>query len=70
MELRRRIITPGEAREVWEDWGGLHPRGDWPEEGQQLKISGGAVDQADSDAGRAPGEQQFVNGLVADGWTH
>ena len=33
MELRRRIITPREAREVWEDWGGLHPRGDWPEEG-------------------------------------
>ena len=33
MELRRRIITPREAREVWEDWGGLNPRGDWPEEG-------------------------------------
>ena len=34
LELRRRIITPREAREVWEDWGGLHPRGgDWPEEG-------------------------------------
>ena len=33
LELRRRIITPREAREVWEDWGGLNPRGDWPEEG-------------------------------------
>jgi len=34
LELRRRIITPREAREVWEDWGGLHPRGgDWPDEG-------------------------------------
>ena len=33
LELRRRIITPREAREVWEDWGGLDPRGDWPEEG-------------------------------------
>ena len=34
LELRRRIITRREAREVWEDWGGLHPRGgDWPEEG-------------------------------------
>jgi hypothetical protein len=28
LELRRRIITPREAREVWEDWGGLNPRGD------------------------------------------
>ena len=33
MQLRRRIFTPREAREVWEDWGGLNPRGDWPEEG-------------------------------------
>ncbi len=33
LELRRRIITPREAREVWEDWGGLNPRGDWPEQG-------------------------------------
>ena len=33
LELRRRIIRPREARDVWEDWGGLHPRGDWPEEG-------------------------------------
>ena len=33
LELRRRIITPREAREVWEDWGGLNPRGDWPDEG-------------------------------------
>jgi hypothetical protein len=34
LELRRRIITPREAREVWEDWGGLHPRGNnWPDEG-------------------------------------
>ena len=33
LELRRRIITPREARDVWEDWGGLNPRGDWPEEG-------------------------------------
>ena len=33
LELRRRIITSREAREVWEDWGGLNPRGNWPEEG-------------------------------------
>ena len=33
LELRRRIITPREAREVWEEWGGLNPRGNWPEEG-------------------------------------
>ena len=33
------------------------------------KISGGAVDHADPDAGLAPGEQQFVNDLVAVGWT-
>jgi hypothetical protein len=34
LELRRRIITPREARDVWEDWGGLHPRGgNWPDEG-------------------------------------
>jgi hypothetical protein len=33
LELRRRIIIPREAREVWENWGGLHPRGNWPEEG-------------------------------------
>jgi hypothetical protein len=33
LELRRRIIAPREAREVWEDWGGLHPRGNLPEEG-------------------------------------
>jgi hypothetical protein len=33
LELRRRIITPREAREVSEDWGGLNLRGDWPEEG-------------------------------------
>jgi hypothetical protein len=33
LELRRRIITPREAREVWEDWGGLNPRADWPEDG-------------------------------------
>ena len=33
LELRRRIIAPREARQVWEDWGGLNPRGDWPEEG-------------------------------------
>ena len=24
---------PRRAREIWEDWGGLNPRGDWPEEG-------------------------------------
>ncbi len=33
------------------------------------KIAGGAVDHADPDAGLAPGEQQFVNDLVAVGWT-
>jgi hypothetical protein len=33
------------------------------------KISGGAVGHADPDAGLAPGEQQFVNDLVAVGMT-
>ena len=34
LELRRRIITPREAREVWDDWdGGLDPDGDWPAHG-------------------------------------
>ena len=33
LELRRRIITPREARDVWEDWGGLRPRSNWPDEG-------------------------------------
>jgi len=31
LELRRRIITPREAREVWD--GGLDPDGDWPAHG-------------------------------------
>jgi hypothetical protein len=34
LELRRRIIIPREAREVWDDWdGGLDPDGDWPAHG-------------------------------------
>ena len=34
LELRRRIIAPRDRRhETWDDWGGLNPRGDWPEEG-------------------------------------
>ena len=34
LELRRRIIAPRDRRhETWDDWGGLDPRGDWPEEG-------------------------------------
>ena len=34
LELRRRIIAPRNRRhETWDDWGGLNPRGDWPEEG-------------------------------------
>jgi hypothetical protein len=35
LELRWRIITPREAREVWEDGGGLRPRGEWSDEGEQ-----------------------------------
>ena len=34
LELRRRIIAPRDRRhETWDDWGGLDPHGDWPEEG-------------------------------------
>ena len=34
LELRRRIIDPRNRRhDTWDDWGGLNPRGDWPEEG-------------------------------------
>ena len=34
LELRRRIIAPRERRrETWDDWGGLDPHGDWPEQG-------------------------------------
>ena len=34
LELRRRIIAPRDTRhEAWDDWGGLDPRGDWPEQG-------------------------------------
>ena len=34
LELRRRIIAPRTRRpEGCDDWGGLNPRGDWPEEG-------------------------------------
>ncbi len=34
LELRRRIIAPRSRRhETWDDWDGLDPRGDWPEEG-------------------------------------
>ena len=71
LELRRRIIAPRDRRhETWDDWdGGLDPHGDWPEEGKAPKISGGAVGQADPDAGLTPGEQQFVRNRVAVGWT-
>ena len=34
LELRRRIIAPRTRRpESWDDWGGLDPHGDWPEQG-------------------------------------
>ena len=34
LELRRRIIAPRDRRnETWDDWHGLDPHGDWPEEG-------------------------------------
>ena len=34
LELRRRIIAPRDRRnETWDDWHGLDPHSDWPEEG-------------------------------------
>ena len=34
LELRRRVIAPRSRRhESWDDWGGLDPQGDWPEQG-------------------------------------
>ncbi len=34
LELRRRIIAPRDRRpESWDDWDGLDPHGDWPEQG-------------------------------------
>ena len=34
LELRRRIIAPRDRRPgSWDDWGGLDPPGDWPDEG-------------------------------------
>jgi hypothetical protein len=34
LELRRRIIAPRDRRhETWDDWDGLNPHGDWPEQG-------------------------------------
>ena len=34
LELRRRIIAPRNRRhDSWDDWGGLDPHGDWPEQG-------------------------------------
>ena len=34
LELRRRIITSRPRRhETWDDWDGLDPGGDWPDEG-------------------------------------
>jgi hypothetical protein len=34
LELRRRIIAPHDRRpESWDDWGGLDPHVDWPEQG-------------------------------------
>ena len=34
LELRRRIIAPRNRRhDSWDDWDGLDPHGDWPEQG-------------------------------------
>jgi hypothetical protein len=34
LELRRRNIAPRDrCHETWDDWGGLDPHGDWPEQG-------------------------------------
>ena len=34
LELRRRIIAPGNTRsDTWDDWDGLDAHGDWPEQG-------------------------------------
>ncbi len=34
LELRRRIIAPRNRRpESWDDWDGLDPHGDWPDDG-------------------------------------
>ena len=34
LELRRRIIASRDTRrETWDDWDGLDPHGDWPEQG-------------------------------------
>jgi hypothetical protein len=34
LELRRRIIAPRDRRyEMWDDWGGLDPGSQWPEQG-------------------------------------
>jgi hypothetical protein len=34
LELRRRIIAlHNRSSESWDDWGGLNPQGDWPEQG-------------------------------------
>ena len=34
LELRRRIIAPRDRRhDTWDDWDGLDPHGDWPEQG-------------------------------------
>ncbi len=34
LELRRRIIAPRNRRhDTWDDWDGLDPHGDWPEQG-------------------------------------
>ena len=34
LELRRRIIALRDRRHnTWDDWGGLDPQGDWPEQG-------------------------------------
>ena len=34
LELRRRTIAPRTRRhDTWDDWGGLDPHGDWPEQG-------------------------------------
>ena len=34
LELRRRINAPRTRRhDTWDDWDGLDPHGDWPEEG-------------------------------------
>ena len=45
LELRRHMIVPQHARGVWEEWGGLHPRGDWSEEASCARVGSASVDR-------------------------